>query len=428
MQSLVELIAFFPLTLMMAVFSLPDSVVLYWLAFLPVYCIIGLLLRTALKKKPRMASALIGMTISFFLAYKAFGWGFPLWLSYIAGAVLLFRGMAFAERGWEEVFPIAALWVGMLAYFVAYFFFKHVEELKPYSFIITWMGFIHIAISLFIFNSQQLKKATLARENDPVLSVGLLRHNRLLIGVAFILIGVIANFKYLKQAVLWLVNAIIILIFRIVLFLSSLIPMSDLEGGDPQGNGMLDVFPEAQPRDPNIFDYIFEILAYILTIACMVVLFIVIVKILYTAIKKLINLLATLLHEGEWSASDRGYVDIKEKVTDLKTLGKDYAKRWKDWLTSLLEREPRWEELPGVREKVRYLYRHFLIRCISQGYNPEKYMTPNEIKEDIGMWDDEKGRQANVLVPLYNFVRYGRDTEDMVDSEKLDQMARDIRR
>jgi hypothetical protein len=55
-------------------------------------------------------------------------------------------------------------------------------------------------------------------------------------------------------------------------------------------------------------------------------------------------------------------------------------------------------------------------------------MTPNEIKEDIGMWDDEKGRQANVLVPLYNFVRYGRDTEDMVDSEKLDQMARDIRR
>jgi len=89
----------------------------------------------------------------------------------------------------------------------------------------------------------------------------------------------------------------------------------------------------------------------------------------------------------------------------------------------LIEREPRWEDLSDVTQKVRYLYRRFLIRCISLGYRPKSYMTPNEIKEDLKAWNERKGRQADVLIPLYNLVKYGKDAEKLIDHRSLDELA-----
>lgn len=423
MQAAVELIAFFPLILMLAVFAFPESVVLSWVAFLVVYYIAGILLRTVLRKKPKIASVLLGVIITFSLAYSVFGWGLPLWASYSAGVVLLFRGMSFVERRWEEVFPSAALWVGILIYFVAYFFYKHSMTLMPYAGLVARMGFIYTGISLIIFNLQQLKRATLSRNGEPVLSSGLLRHNRLLIALTFILIGIVANLSRLKEAVLWLVNAIILLIVKVILFLSNLVPMSEPGGEMPPDGGMLDMLPEAEPRAPNIFDYIFEVLAYVLSIAFVIALVAALAMMLYRVMRRLIKLLARLIQEGEWMGTDAGYVDVKEKVIDLKTLGKEYASRWKHWLTSLIEREPRWEDLSDVTQKVRYLYRRFLIRCISLGYRPKSYMTPNEINEDLKVWNERKGRQADVLIPLYNLVKYGKDAEKLIDHRSLDELA-----
>lgn len=422
-QALVEFIAFLPLILMIAAFAFPASITLKWSAFLLVYYIVGILIRSILNTKPKVMSVLLGLVATFLLAYGAFGWGLLLWASYSAGLVVLFRGMSLVERRWEELFPAAALWTGILIYFIGYFFYKHSITLNPYAGLVAWMGFIYTVVSLIIFNLQQLKRATLSKNDAPFLPAGLLRHNRLLIVLTFILIGIVANLSRLKEVVLWLVKAIGLLIVKILLFLSNLLFMSSQPGGIPQDSEMLDMLPEAEPRAPNIFDYLLEGLAYVLTITFVIALAAALAVALYRAIRGLIRLLARWIQEGEWVEADAGYVDVKEKVADLKALSKEYTSRWKRWLTSLMEREPRWEDLHGVNQKVRYLYRRFLISCIALGYRPKNYMTPNEIKEDLKVWNEGKGRQADMLIPLYNFVKYGKDAEKLIDPTSLDELA-----
>lgn len=421
-QAIVELIAFFPLILMLAAFAFPTSMALSWSAFLVVYYIIGILCRLILSRKLKIVSVLLGIAASFPLAYSVFGWGLPLWISCCVGLVLLFRGMSLVGLSWEELFPPAVLWVGILIYFVTYFFYKRLSELMTYVSLIEWIGFIYIAICLTIFNLQQLKKATLSRNGEPMLPPGILRHNRTLIVLTFILIGIIANLRRIKEAVLWLAKGIFLSVIKLVLFLSNLTSMGESKG-IPQEGGMMEMLPEAEPRTPNIFDYIFEILAYVLSIAFIIALIVAFAVVLYRATKKLIKLLARWIREGEWMEADAGYVDVKEKVSDLKTLSKEYADRWKHWLTSLLEREPRWEELSDVTQKVRYLYRRFLIRCMALGYSPKSYMTPNEIKEDLRQWNERQGRQADELIPLYNLAKYGKDAENLIDPSTLDELA-----
>ncbi|MBM7583248.1 hypothetical protein JOD02_002129 [Caldicoprobacter guelmensis] len=425
-QAVIELIAFFPLILMLAVFTIPEPLAFGWAAFLAVCYIIGILLRSILRKKPRITAVLPGIIITFLVAYVAFRGGLLLWGSYILGSILLFRGVFLVERGWEGVFPPVALWVGILIYFISYFFFKHSTVLMSYADLIEWMGFVYIGISLIVFNVQQLKTATLSKEDEPSLPVTVLIHNRLLIVITFLVIIILTNLNRFKQVVLWLVNSIMLLILKVILFLSNLVPMDDLGGEVPPDKGMLDMLPEAEPRAPNIFDYLFEILAYVLAIAFVVALVVALVIMLYRITKRLIKLLVELIKQDDWIEADAGYVDVKEKVTDIKTLSKEYVNRWKDWLASLIKKEPRWEDLSDVVEKVRYLYRRFLISCMDLGYHPKDYMTPNEIKEDLKGWDEAKGRQAEVLVPLYNLVKYGNSAGQLIDQDKLNDLAKMI--
>ena len=422
-QAAVEFIAFFPVILMVAVFIFPASEVLGWVAFLEVYHVIGILSRAILSRKHKIIPLLLGIAVALCLAYSVYGWSLPLWVSFSLGIVLLLRGMALVGRRWENVFPPAAMWAGILIYFVAYFFYKRIAELMPYAGLIEWMGFIYIAISLIVFNIQQLKRASLSRNGEIVLASALLRHNRLLIILTIVLISVLSNLNRLREAVLWLANAIFMLVVKIILFLSNLVAMDEPEGAPPDGGGMMDMLPGAEPRAPNIFDYIFEVLAYVLGVASIIALVVAFVVVMYRAIRRLIKLLAKWMREGEWIEADAGYVDVREKVADLKTLGKEYAGRWKQWLSSLLEREPRWEDLSDVTQKVRYLYRRFLISCMGLGYKPQSYMTPNEIKEDLKAWNESKGRQADELIPLYNLVKYGRDAEKLIGQTSLDDLA-----
>jgi hypothetical protein len=391
-----------------------------------VYYLVGLLFRTVFKKKSKIIIILLCVAVSGFLAYGVFGWGIPLWVSWGIGTILLYRGISFLERRWQDIFPQAVLWLGMLEYFISYFLFKNIEVLKPYLSIISWAGFVYVAVILIIFNSQRLKTAALTKGEEPIFSTGFMRHNRLLVGIVFFIIGIIACFKQLKEGVGWLVNKIIGLIALIISFLMSLLPMSTQDGGQPQ-NGMLDMLPEAESKAPTIFDYLLEILAYILTIAVAVILALLLIRVIYKGIKKLLAALAKALGNRELLAQDGGYVDMKERLVDLKGLGRNYTNRLRDWLTAFFEREPKWEELTDNRDRIRYLYRHLIVRYMALGYQPKKHMTPNEIKKDIEMWNREKGKVAEPLIPIYNQVRYSHDVDEAVQSEEIEHLARVIR-
>ena len=78
-----------------------------------------------------------------------------------------------------------------------------------------------------------------------------------------------------------------------------------------------------------------------------------------------------------------------------------------------------WNRLKTNRERIRYIYRHFVIFCIDAGFTFNNKRTPNQVSADILTWDPETGRESPYLTDLYNEARYGPDDSD-ISNEKVD--------
>ena len=103
-QGVVELITFLPIILVIATAMLSGSDVWYWAFFLIAYYIIGILLRTVLRKSSKILVGLIGIAVSWLLAYTVMGWNLPLWISWAFGILLVFRGVNFVDLDGRRYF------------------------------------------------------------------------------------------------------------------------------------------------------------------------------------------------------------------------------------------------------------------------------------------------------------------------------------
>ena len=221
-HGVVEIITFLPIILLISTAMLYGCDFWYWAFFLIAYYIIGILLRTVLRKSSKILVGLIGIAVSWLLAYTVMGWNLPLWISWAFG-MCRFRGVNFVDRRWREIFPLALPWVGMIIYFCLFIFFKNMETLKPYASGVAWGGLFHVIASLFIFNSRQLRDATLTKDGaEPVLPGGIIRHNRVLIIIIFCIIAIVANFNYLKDGTIWLFKTIANIVVEVIAFIGSL--------------------------------------------------------------------------------------------------------------------------------------------------------------------------------------------------------------
>ena len=101
-------------------------------------------------------------------------------------------------------------------------------------------------------------------------------------------------------------------------------------------------------------------------------------KILFRLIKEAFKWLLEFLKSYVMYQENVGFIDEKEKLIGLADIGRDYRDRFQNWLKSILEREPKWEELQNNHQRIRFLYRHLILRCLSRGYTYKKYLTPKE--------------------------------------------------
>jgi hypothetical protein len=74
-----------------------------------------------------------------------------------------------------------------------------------------------------------------------------------------------------------------------------------------------------------------------------------------------------------------------------------------------------WSRLKTNRDRIRYIYRHFVIFCIGSGFRFNNKRTPNQVSEEILAWNAETGRLSPYLTELYNEARYGPDDRDIAD-------------
>lgn len=418
-QSIVELLAFFPGLLIIGIYAIPFHLIWIWLGIIPIYYFAGLLAGGFLKRNKRITYILFGMIVSGVGVYFLFQMNFYTILPWISGAVAFVRGIQLRGTRWEDIFPPAGLWVGFAAYFIGYFLFSRIETLKPFSPAISWAGVIYMVLVLFIINFTQLKTASLPGDKEPVLPHVIKKYNRLLITIVLLIIAAISFFNSLKEGVGWIISRIGYLIRRFFIFLAELFAPVDQGPPNLEGGGMERLFPPIKEKPPSIFEHIIEIIGIVLAIVAGLILLGLLGFALYRLFKKVTVWLSRFYQLGKDMEDYGGYVDEKESLIDFKKMRKDYAQRFRQWMSDLMEREPKWDELKTNKERIRYIYRHFLLRCMASGYSFKEYLTPAETGKELSGWQPEKAEDMEKLVDVYEDVRYGDKEIKDAQVEKL---------
>lgn len=419
-QSIIEFLIFFPVLFLMGIYIIPHYQLWLWLGFIAAYYLVGIMLGRLFERSRRIISILVGMLISGVGTYFIFdgkGAQIVLW---ILGIAAFARGVQLRGNRWEDIFPFAGLWIGLAAYFIEYFFFTRVEMLRPFSPVFGWVGIIYMVIVLFYVNFVHLKRASLPGDKEPVIPHTIIKHNRLLITIILIVIGIISFFKALKEGVEWLVGGIGYLLLRFLVLLSELLAPAETQGpSGHEGGGFEGLLPPIEERPPSIWDKIVSIIGIIITIIAVLAFLGLLIYVLYKLFKKIMAWLSRFYQMGKDMEDYGGYVDEKESLMDLKGLGRDYVDRFRRWLTELMEREPRWDDLKTNKEKIRYIYRHFLLHCIAAGYSFKAYLTPREIGKELSQKEPEKAQNIEELTAAYQQVRYG---DKDISDEKIKKL------
>lgn len=337
----------------------------------------------------------------------------------ILGAVLIYRGIQFMERPWTDVFPLTYFMCGLLGYFFTYFLYQNMLSLHLYMVWVKWFGMFYLGVVLFVCNLAFLKSITLKVGQGSALPKSLIRMNRTTVAVILLIIFTIGGFTTLKTL---LQKAIYAIIYLIVWFIR-LFPSSQKIPYTPAGKQPKPTAAPVIPHQQNLFEKILDFLFY----ASFVVIVIVILIIVYLALEKWLRkvyawfkkILLSLLKRGDYAAQPSGFIDEKASLGIWRELTKSYGDRLKDWLGRIMEKEPKWDDLSNNKERVRYLYRHWLLERIAAGYTFKSSLTPKETGQDISQWDRKAGPQSQEMISLYDKARYGDHEIDDKEVEKI---------
>jgi predicted nucleotidyltransferase len=183
----------------------------------------------------------------------------------------------------------------------------------------------------------------------------------------------------------------------------------------------LEILPEMEVGEPSLFAIILEKIIMVIGGAVSLVLIWFALKILFRLIKEAFKWLLEFLKSYVMYQENVGFIDEKEKLIGLADIGRDYRDRFQNWLKSILEREPKWEELQNNHQRIRFLYRHLILRCLSRGYTYKKYLTPKETALDILDWDGDISPEIRDLTHAYDETRYG---QTAIEDSKVHQLAK----
>ncbi len=433
LHSLVEILLFFPILLFIGLYAIPDSQLWVWIGSIPIMYLIGIITRNRMNVERRLYQYLLAIGIGGAVSYFLFGQGlsaegiakngwfgagiFAVGLSLILGCVFVKRGMMFAEKPWHNVFPSSLFIVGFLFYFVAYFVYKYNDLTEPYSALISWLGLVSIIAAVFILNFRTLQTETLSGNKQAAVAANIVRQNRAMLLVLLAIIIIIAAFRQIKD---WL-YAMMISILKWIFSLFS---------GEPS-EAPVEINPTPAPaeqmpmpagKDPFPLFVILEKIAYYVMVILLIA------ASLYGIYRLIRQMGKWLIQLKQWLLQSKagrnenmkitGYVDERTSIWRAKSRKTSFLERLQEWVAGIFEKEPRWEDLKDNKERVRYLYRHYLLRSMGSGYLFKNFLTPNETTIDIEQWDQSKPAPKD-LTTLYNQARYGNTEIADRDVDKL---------
>lgn len=420
----IELILFMPLILLLPVYLAPPGSLAAWLLLLPCFYLAGSLTVIGLGWRRKWQQAGAALVFSVLLSAGAVGTGLWGYITALLGVILFLRGVYMAYRKVTDIYPELFYFIGPALYFLTAIFYSRIEELKPYSTLMFWLGLLSLIICLAMSNRVHLQWTSFTRnrnqknEGEQKLHKGMLLHNRILLVVLVLIIVLASLLRQIQQWLAWLYAAFIGWI------------------NDLLASGSEEPIPETQPEAPPMqapggleqgepaaffvwLEKVVQVVFYVIMIALAGWLLFWLGKQAIRLAKWLTAWLNARMERNEDGDQGIGYTD-EEEVLDggWKPFGRDAAGRLQQWIEGLRNREPQWEALTGNREKARYLYRHYVKKATASGYPIRPSLTPQEAGEELAAKYPEEREAIKQLTGSYERVRYG-DKEPETDLEQI---------
>lgn len=403
-QGAVETLMFYPIALLLAVYLLPRPDVWLWSLSLPLLYGLGHAAHAWLKLDRVYKLTAFALLVGIGWSVLCFGSGWQTAFPMVWSVLALVRGARAVNHDWSARFSISPMLVGLGMYFVLSVAASFRPELGDHVWLLAGLGLAALTALLYRFNADAVREQTLSGTRKAELPRSVSWLNRLLVLVLLLLAVAITMMSYIQQAFAWLKA-------RLAEWLSR-------SPGEPEPPPAQPEAPEMAPP-PMLGEPPGEPAAWMrwLEQAAMIAVYIAIGALLLYALyalgkrmpgwmRRLYKMLAAWINREGRDGESLGYEDEVESLIRTRE-PRSRGKRWQDRLSGRGRREPRWSEQLTDEQKVRYLYRRWVLEARREGYELKRHLTPLETVADIERWRGGSAVEGLPVTQLYEQVRYG---------------------
>lgn len=426
LKGVIEMILFLPLLLIAYVIIPFDPTFAVWIAFLAVFYLIGSFFAQWLRYTYIFIYVGLSLVSSVGAVWLIWGLHFPEIVLIALCNLAFYRGCLLALNRWADVLPMTAWWIALGIYFLASIFFSRYVQYDEYMLLFMFAGFFSLIATLWRTNVLILHEVNLGDRQPTRIAASVLRHNRIAIFTIIALIVIVTFLNIIQNTMFKLFHQIK---HWFVQLLSS--GPSHQRFEDPYLEPPAMSFPvTGAPDKASLISTMLQLGGYVLTAIILVIIVVVLGRKLIRWSASSWEKLASLLRQkgffkkGTLEHTTTSYVDEEQKLMTIKDIGKQFRHRLRDWFAERMKSEPRWSDLSDNKARVRYLYRHWLLRKAADGVAIDEALTPREVGEQqLAMGDDRRE-----LVAMYDAARYGGDSPRTLAALRDDAVARERER
>lgn len=411
----IELLTFFPIVLLTYLIISPVSILTWIILLLASYLLGAIIAMIGLRRAIVFYIFLLLATAMLVVLMTA---GSIDWSSIIVWAIssyLGYRGAQMIVHEWSNIFTEQAFLIGHISYFLMSVGSLFASEWKPYTLALLWMGILSLVATFLVLNRQHLVAVA---PKGFKMSSSVVSKNRLwtllLLGIIFFI-----SFIYLLNQILMGITYGMGYIVQLLYSWLSDLPLPE----QPIQPSEILPFEEFEKKE-TIWTKILNILFTVISIS---ILLLIVGWLCYKylpligpAIRRLIQFIKKLIAKENTILVDAGYVDEKKQLMkweDLRsTFRNSLRNRWSRWF----QREQRWADLDNWRDRVRWLYKHRLMKAMSEGYVYRKDLSPREMLEVIDHQLKQNAPEIDGTLSLakyYDKARYGGHAETVSDEQ-----------
>lgn len=272
-------------------------------------------------------------------------------------------------------------------------------------------GSVFLASSLWILNDRAMRTGAASRAGIKPPAAMRRRNRALLIGL-MVFAALIACFNWLKEKVAWLAEKIVIILWRIFLWISEHLYPGQTSGGDNMGGGSMDMAGLGGDTEPSPFWEAMTYVAYVFAAVALLFLLFLMFRRIGQLLKILAKKISAYLSRFAQSVGE-DYHDEQESLLDWGEVQRDVGAAFKKRVSALFARDKKWDDMDGrerARHIVRVLYRRARLKPDAR--------TLRETLPELKVTDPQ------AVADAYELARYA---DRAPDAAALDQLRKDVR-